>query len=118
MPPGGAHLGGGVKALVEAAQPPGELGVEVGDGLEPAAGQEARLEVAGGRLDQTSGFGVAALAQLGAYAHEPRKDWNSAVNTYPAVGDVARHGQEKQVMRARSVRGRSADRRANHRFCA
>ena len=51
-------------ALVRPSQPPGELGVEVGDGLEAAARQEARLEVAVGPFDQPLRFGVAALAQL------------------------------------------------------
>ena len=45
-------------------QPRRELPVEVGDTVEAAARQEARLEVAVGPLDQTLGFRVGRGAQL------------------------------------------------------
>ena len=53
-------------ALVRSPQPAGERGVEVGDGLEPAARQEAGLEVAVGPLDQSLRFRIVAATQLGA----------------------------------------------------
>ena len=56
--------GGGVDPVVRSAQPAGELAVEVGDVVEAAAGQEARLEVAVGPLDEALGLGVARGAQL------------------------------------------------------
>lgn len=63
-------------AIVGSTQPPGELGVEVGDVRESATGQEARLQIAVRPLDEPFGFRVHSFT---ATPKQPRNAWNSSV---------------------------------------
>lgn len=65
LPPlGGAGLQGAVDAPVGDGQPGGQLGVEVAGATERAAGQETRLKVAVGPLDQPLRFWITRTAEV------------------------------------------------------